>query len=114
MTRNRASMEVNPSGLIEDLFGSQGLKKKGELNEIYSLTGQTGSLAYMAPEVYLKKDYNHKVDVFSFAVVAFEALTRVHPYIHWMLHSKSFGKAQGYAALSDQPDWYLQIASRRN
>ena len=34
--------------------------------------GRTGTLMYMAPEVYLKQPYNDKADVFSFAVVAYE------------------------------------------
>ncbi|CAG9466881.1 unnamed protein product [Pedinophyceae sp. YPF-701] len=40
------------------------------------LTGQTGSMLYMAPEVFLSQPYNEKVDVFSFAMVSFEMLWR--------------------------------------
>ena len=36
------------------------------------LSGRTGTLMYMAPEVYLKQPYNDKADVFSFAVIAYE------------------------------------------
>ncbi|CAG9465523.1 unnamed protein product [Pedinophyceae sp. YPF-701] len=38
------------------------------------LTGNTGSMLYMAPEVYLKEDYNEKADIFSFGVIAYELL----------------------------------------
>ena len=40
------------------------------------VTGQTGSLRYMAPEVWASESYTHKADVFSFAILAFELLSR--------------------------------------
>jgi len=40
------------------------------------LTGLTGSLLYMAPEVFRREKYNEKADIFSFAVIAFELLSR--------------------------------------
>mmetsp|Transcript_5089 Transcript_5089/g.16621 ORF Transcript_5089/g.16621 Transcript_5089/m.16621 type:complete len:214 (+) Transcript_5089:105-746(+) len=40
----------------------------------YQMTGETGSLMYMAPEVLLGKAYNEKVDMFSFGVMFFEML----------------------------------------
>lgn len=36
------------------------------------LTGQTGTLMYMAPEMYREEDYDEKVDVFSFAICMYE------------------------------------------
>eukprot|EP01023_Acetabularia_acetabulum_P036525 TRINITY_DN3452_c0_g1_i10.p1 TRINITY_DN3452_c0_g1~~TRINITY_DN3452_c0_g1_i10.p1 ORF type:complete len:353 (-),score=39.57 TRINITY_DN3452_c0_g1_i10:294-1352(-) len=43
---------------------------------VYALTGKTGSYVYMAPEVFLKKDYNEKVDVYSFAIIAYEMFSK--------------------------------------
>jgi len=43
-------------------------KRRHEM-EAYEMTGNTGSLRYMAPEVVLNQPYTEKVDVFSFAVV---------------------------------------------
>ena len=37
-------------------------------------TGNTGSLLYMAPEVFKSEDYTEKVDVFSFGVMLYETL----------------------------------------
>ena len=34
-------------------------------SEKYAMTGGTGSMRYMAPEVALGKPYNEKVDVYS-------------------------------------------------
>ena len=38
----------------------------------YDMTGGTGAYIYMPPEAFLGLRYNHKVDVFSFAIVAWE------------------------------------------
>ena len=40
------------------------------------LSGRTGTLMYMAPEVYLKQPYNDKADVFSFSIISYELLHR--------------------------------------
>lgn len=42
----------------------------------FNLTGRTGSCVYMAPEVYRREPYNHKVDVFSFGAIMYELLSR--------------------------------------
>lgn len=42
----------------------------------YQLTGRTGAFIYMAPEVYLGKPYNEKVDVFGLGIILFELLHR--------------------------------------
>ena len=41
---------------------------------MYLLTGNTGSLRYMAPEVARNEPYNLKADVFSFSILIFEVL----------------------------------------
>ena len=46
------------------------VRKRLSADEAYAMTGNTGSIRYMAPEVVLKLPYTEKVDVFSFAVVA--------------------------------------------
>jgi len=49
-------------------------------NTLYKLSGQTGSLRYMAPEVALGKPYNQKVDVYSFSILLWEMLTLKIPF----------------------------------
>eukprot|EP00798_Chlamydomonas_sp_ICE-L_P005145 gene5145-34955_t len=44
----------------------------GDYDLAYNLTGDTGSIFYMAPEVRLGEPYNEKADVFSFAIVMYE------------------------------------------
>lgn len=73
--------------------GSNSLGKGSRgLQEFYSLTSQTGSLAYMAPEVKRGDNYNHKADVFSFAILAYEALNLFHPFLNYMLQTKGFSR----------------------
>jgi len=44
------------------------------------LTGETGSLRYMAPEVALAKSYTHRAEVFSFALVLWEMAAHQKPH----------------------------------
>lgn len=44
-------------------------------SDTYQMSGLTGTLAYMAPEVALGLPYSDKVDVFSFAVVLWQLLS---------------------------------------
>jgi serine/threonine protein kinase len=47
---------------------------------VYQLTGCTGSLRYMAPEVALCQPYNERVDVYGFGIILYELLTGVTPF----------------------------------
>ena len=44
------------------------------------LRGQTGSVRYMAPEVALGSSYDQSIDVYSFSLVAWEALHLRKPF----------------------------------
>eukprot|EP01025_Chloroclados_australasicus_P062356 TRINITY_DN818_c0_g2_i3.p2 TRINITY_DN818_c0_g2~~TRINITY_DN818_c0_g2_i3.p2 ORF type:complete len:356 (-),score=28.79 TRINITY_DN818_c0_g2_i3:2257-3324(-) len=59
-------------------FGLHALVDKHQhaSNYGYKLSGLTGSYLYMAPEVFMNRPYNEKVDVFSFGVIAFELFAR--------------------------------------
>ena len=45
-----------------------------------TLTGKTGSCRYMAPEVWAARDYDLRADVYSFAVLAYEVLSKRRAY----------------------------------
>lgn len=49
-------------------------------NGTYQLSGKTGSLRYMAPEVALEKPYNETVDVYSLAILAWEIFEMNTPF----------------------------------
>lgn len=49
-------------------------------DQTYDMTGGTGSLRYMAPEVADSRPYNHKADVYSFGILLWELLSCKKPY----------------------------------
>ena len=44
------------------------------------LTGETGSLRYMAPEISLSQPYNHKAEVYGFGVLLWQLASHERPY----------------------------------
>ena len=51
-----------------------------EANDVYRMSGETGSLRYMAPEVASNLAYNHSADVYSFAIILWEMTSYKKPY----------------------------------
>jgi len=49
----------------------------------YILTGMTGSIRYMAPEVHRSAPYNSSADVYSFAILLWEMLALRTPFEHY-------------------------------
>jgi len=49
-------------------------------NERYEMSGETGSLRYMAPEVAEGLPYNHKADVYSFGIIFWEMNAGKRPF----------------------------------
>lgn len=45
-----------------------------------SMTGNCGTVQWMAPEVLANQSYNEKADVFSYGIICIELLTRECPY----------------------------------
>lgn len=51
-----------------------------ETDEVYEMSGETGSLRYMAPEVASSQPYNQKADVYSFGIILWELVAYEKPY----------------------------------
>tara|TARA_Y100000389_G_C17459154_1_gene520366 strand:+ start:164 stop:1147 length:984 start_codon:yes stop_codon:yes gene_type:complete len=51
-----------------------------ENNENYKMTGMTGTLRYMAPEVYLNQKYDLKVDIYSIGLIMYYIFTNEQPF----------------------------------
>lgn len=66
------------------------------------LSGRTGTLMYMAPEVWLKQPYNDKADVYSFSIIAYELL---HRYQMISATDGSLEECQVYARKVAQSGW---------
>jgi serine/threonine protein kinase len=48
--------------------------------DVYAMTGNTGTLRYMAPEVALGESYNQSVDVYSFGIIFWQVLKGKIPF----------------------------------
>jgi serine/threonine protein kinase len=48
------------------------VKRTQSAEDTYQMTGNTGSLRYMAAEVALRQPYNEKVDVYSFGILLWQ------------------------------------------
>mmetsp|Transcript_15389 Transcript_15389/g.50084 ORF Transcript_15389/g.50084 Transcript_15389/m.50084 type:complete len:386 (-) Transcript_15389:46-1203(-) len=77
-----ANIGLVPGGrIVLADFGLLKIWKRGEDDtERRQLTGLTGSLRYMAPEVALSQPYNHKAEVFSFTSLLYHVLSLEKPF----------------------------------
>jgi serine/threonine protein kinase len=50
-------------------------------NEVYDMSGETGSLRYMSPECAEGLRYNHKSDVYSFGIILWELNSGKKPFV---------------------------------
>ncbi|CAB9510167.1 Ephrin type-B receptor 3 (Fragment) [Seminavis robusta] len=71
-------------------------------NDLYLLTGNTGSLRYMAPEVAIGLPYNQKADCYSFGILFWQICTLTTPYSGFStkMHAEKVVK-QGYRPKPD-------------
>eukprot|EP00752_Nemacystus_decipiens_P007988 g7136.t1 len=63
-----------------DLGLGRVVSKSTDDKATYRMTGETGSLRYMAPEVALGKPYNGAADVYGFAMIVWEMATMTKPF----------------------------------
>jgi len=66
---------------IFDFGLAKRLQKQDKLeNDLYNLTGNTGSLRYMAPEVAMGLPYDQRVDAYSFGILFWQLCSLTTPY----------------------------------
>lgn len=56
------------------------IKSTDNADDVFEMSGLTGSLRYMAPEVALRQPYNEKADVFSFAILLWQMASDRVPF----------------------------------
>ena len=56
------------------------VRQRGKCVLSYEMTGNTGSLRYMAPEVALRQSYSEKVDVYSYGVILWQMASDTTPF----------------------------------
>ena len=93
-------LKIFDFGLAKELQESEFDEETG----LYHMTGMTGALRYMAPEVGLLRPYNQKVDVYSWSMLMWYIMALEPPlgmYTQKMFIERVFGK--GYRpALKDK------------
>ena len=65
---------------LRDFGLSTCVRTRTNVFETYAMTGFTGSLRYMAPEVVRSEAYTEKVDVYSYGLVLYQLITNKLPY----------------------------------
>jgi len=76
---NLAFGEAGSVKLID--FGlARSVPRGVSIDEVYEMTGETGSLRYMAPEVALGMLYNAKADVYSLALITWQMVQGTKPF----------------------------------
>ena len=73
-------LTVNGSLKLFDFGLCRCVRKRTLDDQVYQMTGNTGSLRFMAPEVVLCKPYTEKVDVYSFAIVFWTIARNEEPF----------------------------------
>lgn len=66
--------------VLFDLGLCTAVKARATADETYAMTGCTGSLRYMAPEVALGQPYNDKADLYSFGVLMWQMASDEVPF----------------------------------
>lgn len=75
-------ISYNGTTTLFDFGLAKTLSDKDKLcNSLYRMTGHTGSLRYMAPEVALNLPYNSMVDSYSFAMLLWQICSFVPPFL---------------------------------
>eukprot|EP00210_Caulerpa_lentillifera_P004195 g4001.t1 len=87
-----SAIDLKKSSAAEVYFSDRPDRK----NSFMGFTGKVGSIVYMAPEVFLGKQYNEKVDVFSFGVIMYELLSQKNLAVKYGLLNEP-GTLNGYA-----------------
>jgi len=71
----RGDVKLFDFGLAKELAAEDKMEE-----DVYDLSGKTGSLRYMAPEVAKEKPYNISVDVFSFTILLWQICSLDTPF----------------------------------
>lgn len=82
----RGDVKIFDFGLAKELNQNDAIND----GSVFRLTGNTGSLRYMAPEVAQSHPYNLSADVYSFAILLWEICTLEKPFeeMDISMHSK--------------------------
>merc|ERR1719491_1894282 len=80
--------DLKPANLLVDFngtlkitdFGLAKIRANPEQDEVFRMTGETGSYRFMAPEVFRHEGYCQTVDVYSYAMIFYYLLRSTPPW----------------------------------
>jgi len=107
----RGVVKIFDFGLAKELR-----EDEREASGLYRLTGFTGSIRYMAPEVGLNKPYNETADVYSFSMLLWYILALEPPYGFYtpeMFVPRVFQQGHRPVTLPEWPE-QIQIMMKRS
>ena len=107
--------DIKPENIGFNIHGKITLFDFGLPKELYEkdklpdgtwkLSAKTGSLRFMAPEVFLGRPYNFSCDVFAFAVLLWSVLAMEKPYAAYSLARHEERVIRGGHRLNINPEW---------
>lgn len=81
--------DLKPENILIDKYNKIkltdfGLSKYYQTSEegTYEMTGNTGTLRYMPPEVFLNRKYDLSVDIYSLGLIMYYLITSEQPFLH--------------------------------
>ena len=102
----RGDVKLFDFGLAKELDDTM---KSGHCSDFYELSGNTGSLRYMAPEVALSQPYNLTADVYSFGLLLWQVCSLEVPYDGMSRHVHSIHVVNGNERPTLYPEWSLSL-----
>ena len=98
-------------------FGLSKLIRVTNVHDVYKLTGETGSYRYMAPEVFLRENYNTKVDVFSFGMILYEMFEGEKPFAREDAYEAAYlvareGRRPQFGSKTYSPDGMKELITK--
>ena len=84
-------------------------KKRHEKTSKFDLSGKTGMLRYMAPEVYKCKKYGYSADVFSLAIFTYEVLSLKAAFLNLSTHTYGQRVCERGLRPSMEAAWPLRV-----
>ena len=79
--------EYQTSSKVADLLTDFGLSRFFPATEKFVMTGRTGTVRYMAPEVYLDKPYDLRSDIYSLGMIFYYVYTGKKPFLGYDVSS---------------------------
>jgi serine/threonine protein kinase len=102
----RGDVKIFDFGLAKEFDPS-----KKDKDGLYNMTADTGSLQYMAPEVFLGQPYNELIDVYSFSILLWQILQLETPYEGFTMQMLTKKVIQGGARPKCDPKWPQPIVN---